>query len=205
MIRVLVVDDHEVVRRGLEQLLATVDDVELVAMARDGVEAVALVAQHHPDVVLMDLSMPTMDGVEATRRIVAADPAARVVVLTSFSEQARVLEALAAGAQGYLLKHAEAEELVAAVRTAMAGGAPLDPTAARALLDASRRRSSERALTDREEEILRLVTDGLANKQIARHLGISERTVKAHLTQVFQRIGVRDRTQAALWAREHLG
>ena len=205
MIRVLVVDDHEVVRRGLEQLLATVDDVELVAMARDGVEAVALVAQHHPDVVLMDLSMPTMDGVEATRRIVAADPAARVVVLTSFSEQARVLEALAAGAQGYLLKHAEAEELVAAVRTAMAGGAPLDHTAARALLDASRRRSSERALTDREEEILRLVTDGLANKQIARHLGISERTVKAHLTQVFQRIGVRDRTQAALWAREHLG
>jgi len=196
MIRVLVVDDHEVVRRGLEQLLATVDDVELVAMARDGVEAVALVAQHHPDVVLMDLSMPTMDGVEATRRIVAADPAARVVVLTSFSEQARVLEALAAGAQGYLLKHAEAEELVAAVRTAVAGGAPLD---------ASRRRSSERALTDREEEILRLVTDGLANKQIARHLGISERTVKAHLTQVFQRIGVRDRTQAALWAREHLG
>ena len=204
MITVLVADDHAIVRRGIEQLLATVDDIELVAVAADGAEAVELAARHRPDVILMDLSMPTMDGVEATRRIVAADPAARVVVLTSFSEQARVLEAVDAGALGYLLKHAEPDELLGGIRSAVAGGSPLDPAAARALLDASRRRTAERSLTEREEEILRLVTRGLANKQIARQLGISERTVKAHLTQVFQRIGVRDRTQAALWAQSHL-
>jgi DNA-binding NarL/FixJ family response regulator len=204
VIRILIVDDHAVVRRGLEQLLGTTSDMEVVGVAADGEEAVAAAARETPDVVLMDLSMPNVDGVEATRRIVDAHPDVHVVVLTSFAEHQRVLDALEAGAVGYLLKDADPEEVLSGVRAAYAGGSPLDPKAARALVDARRAQRPARDLSAREEEVLRLVATGLANKQIARRLGISERTVKAHLTSVFQQLGVTDRTQAALWAREHL-
>jgi DNA-binding NarL/FixJ family response regulator len=205
VIRLAVVDDHVIVRNGLEQLLATTDDIELVGMASNGLEALDLVARLQPDVVLMDLSMPEMDGVEATKRIVAEHPGVRVLVLTSFSDQSRIMDALRAGAEGYLLKHSEPDEIAAAVRAVHEGGSPLDPKAARVLLDSRRTSAETDTLTDREREVLLLVRGGLANKQIARKLGISERTVKAHLTNVFQRLGVTDRTQAALWASEHLG
>jgi DNA-binding NarL/FixJ family response regulator len=204
MIRVLIVDDHAVVRRGLEQLIESAPDLECVGAASDGGEAVRLAEEHEPDVVLMDLSMPVLDGIEATRRIVAARPGVHVVVLTSFDDQRRILDALGAGATGYLLKDAEPDEVLTAIRTAVGGGSPLDPRAARVLLDARRDAAPARSLSPREEEVLRLLATGLANKQIARRLGITERTVKAHLTSVFQQLGVSDRTQAALWARENL-
>ena len=204
-IRVVVVDDHVIVRNGLAQLLATVNDVELVGSAADGREALVLVEQLGPDVVLMDLSMPEMDGVEATAVITQEYPDVRVVVLSSFSEHQRVLSALEAGARGYVLKHADPEQIIQAIRAVHIGGAPIDPQVARVLLDVRRSLSaSKAALTEREEEVLRLVQAGMANKQIARQLGISERTVKAHLTKTFQSLGVSDRTQAALWAAEHL-
>ncbi|MCU1496621.1 MAG: two component transcriptional regulator, LuxR family [Acidimicrobiales bacterium] len=206
MIRVLVADDHAIVRNGLEQLIATTDDLELVGSAADGDEALALVAEHGPEVVLMDLSMPGLDGVGATQRITDDHPDVAVVVLTSFSDRQRILDALDAGAVGYVLKHAAPDEVLDAVRAAHAGGSPLDPKAARVMLDRQRGGPGGKApkLSDREVEVLRLVADGLANKLIARRLGIAERTVKAHLTNVFSRIGVTDRTQAALWARDHL-
>ena len=206
MIRVAIVDDHAVVRGGLEQLLAAEPDIEVVGTASDGEEAHALVASASPDVFLMDLSMPGVDGIEATRRIVADAPQTHVVVLTSFADRQRILDALQAGAAGYILKDADPREVAAAVRAAAAGNSPLDPKAARVLLDARRGTGANAAqqLTARELEVLRLVGDGLANKQIARRLGIAERTVKAHLTSVFQTLGVVDRTQAALWAQQHL-
>lgn len=204
MIRVLLVDDHAVVRHGLKQLLTTDPEIEVVGMAADGREAVELVRHHRPDVVLMDLAMPGLDGIAATRAIHGEHPDVHVVVLTSFGDETRILDALDAGAQGYLLKHTEPDALIEAVRSAHAGLAPLDPRAGRVLLDRQRGRSARAELSQREREVLDLVTAGMANKQIARRLGISERTVKAHLTNVFQRIGVTDRTQAALWARENL-
>jgi DNA-binding NarL/FixJ family response regulator len=203
MIKVLVVDDHAIVRQGLQQLFATAADIELVGMAANGEEAVALVRTQEPDIVLMDLSMPVMDGVEATRRIVASSDS-KVVVLTSFGDESRILDALNAGAVGYLLKHTDPDSLIEAVRSANVGDAPLDPRAGRVLLDQRRRESTTPELTPRELEVLQLVGDGLANKQIARRLGITERTVKAHLTSVFQRIGVTDRVQAALWVQQNL-
>jgi DNA-binding NarL/FixJ family response regulator len=205
-IRVLVADDHAVVRSGLGQLLATAPDLELAGEAKDGQEAVEAAESAAPDVILMDISMPVLDGVEATRRIMARDPDARIVMLTSLADNRQILEALEAGASGYLLKHAGPDELLGAIRAA-AGHSPLDPKAARALLDSRRAAPAadeHKALSAREQEVLRLVAQGLANKQIARRLGISERTVKAHLTNVFSALGVSDRTQAALWAREHL-
>jgi len=204
MIRVLIADDHAVVRRGLEQLIESAPDLELAGSAADGEEAVAVAAAVAPDVVVMDLSMPGLDGVEATRRIVAASPGLPVVVLTSFDDRRRILDALGAGATGYLLKDAEPDSVLAGIRAAVEGGSPLDPRAARVLVDARQEREPARSLSPREEEVLRLLAGGLANKQIARRLGIAERTVKAHLTSVFQQLGVTDRTQAALWAREHL-
>jgi DNA-binding NarL/FixJ family response regulator len=203
MIRVLLVDDHRLLLAGLRSLLDAVDDVEVVGTAADGVEAVELADSLEPHVVLMDLSMPRMGGVDATREIVARHPDVQVVVLTSFSDQDLVLDAVAAGAVGYLLKDAEPGELVRGVRAAAAGESPLDAKVARTLLARQTERSSDTLLSDREREVLTLVADGLANKQIARSLGISERTVKSHLTSVFQRIGVSDRTQAALWAERN--
>jgi DNA-binding NarL/FixJ family response regulator len=199
-IRVVLVDDHAVVRRGLEQLLSGVSDITVVGTAADGEQAIEVVRRTRPDVVLMDLQMPGVDGVAATRQIVA-DGGPDVLVLTSFSDAERIVAALDAGAVGYLLKDAEADDVIAGVRAVSRGESPIHPRAARELLGA--RQASPAALIDltpRELEVLELVRAGLANKQIARRLGISERTVKAHLTSVFSRIGVVDRTQAALWA-----
>ena len=205
-VRVLIADDHAIVRSGLAQLVGTADDLDLVGEARDGDEAIDEAARLLPDVVLMDLSMPGTDGIEATRRIVADNPEVQVLILTSFSDRTRILGAIEAGAIGYLLKHSEPETILAGIRDLVRGGSPLDPTAARILL--SQHASAEPApaqLTDREREVLLMVRDGLPNKTIARRLGITERTVKAHLTHVFQRLGVTDRTQAAIWAERNLG
>ena len=204
MIRVLVVDDHAVVRDGLELLLERFESVTCIGAAADGAEAVALAEDLRPDVVLMDLSTPVMDGIEATQRIVAAHPEVAVVVLTTFADDRHVMAAIDAGAVGYLLKDSGPDQLLAGVEAAARGESPLDPKVAGALM-ASRRRPAERevALTARESEVLSLVVEGLANKAIARRLGISEKTVKAHLTSVFAALDVTDRTQAALWAERH--
>jgi DNA-binding NarL/FixJ family response regulator len=200
---VVLVDDHAVVRRGLSDLLSSTSDLVVVGTAADGAEALALVRECRPDVVLMDLQMPGVDGVEATRTIVEEELGAQVLVLTSFSDSERIIAALDAGAVGYLLKDADPEDVLEGVRAVARGESPLHPKAARELLRARTKRTEQPPLTPREVEVLRLVRRGLANKQIARRLGISERTVKAHLTSTFQRIGVVDRTQAALWAERH--
>ena len=202
MIRVLLVEDHGLVRAGLERLLSRVEDVEVVGGAADGAEAIRLVADTNPDVVLMDLSMPNVDGIEATRKIVAARPQAQVVVLTSVSDRERILAALDAGAVGYLLKDSEPQVLIEGIRSASRGESPLSPKAARTLLTARAERDRPE-LSERERQVLRCVAQGKPNKLIARELGISEKTVKTHLTHIFQQIGVTDRTQAALWAREN--
>lgn len=202
-IRVVVVDDHAVVRSGLVQFLSGTDDVEVVGTAADGDEAVAVVRRCAPDVVLMDLQMPGVDGVTATRRITEAATGAEVLVLTSYSDRARIVGALDAGAVGYLLKDADPEQVLEGIRAVARGESPLHPRAARELLQ--QRTAPRVQLTPREVEVLGHVRDGLANKQIARRLGISERTVKAHLTSAFARIGVVDRTQAALWVERNLG
>lgn len=201
MIRVMVADDHGVVRAGLAQLLATFPDIELVGSASNGEEAVSLCSARAPDVVLMDLEMPVLDGIEATKRIRAAQPDVAVVVLTSFSDRERIMSALDAGAAGYLLKDAEPQALARAIEAAARGETPLDPKAARALLSARRAAPLADGLSDREREVLAMVAEGLPNKLIAQRLGISEKTVKAHLTSVYRQIGVTDRTQAALWAQ----
>lgn len=203
-IRVMVVDDHAIVRQGISDVLAADPEIEIVALAKSGEEAVAMVAELRPEVMLMDLSMPGMDGVEATRQTMAAAPGVRVVMLTSFAEPKHVNAALDAGAVGYLLKDAEGEEIVRAVKAANRGEAPFSARAAGALLSRRSERRSIEDLTPREREVLALVGEGLANKQISRRLGIKEKTVKAHLSSVFQRIGVSDRTSAALWAERHL-
>lgn len=203
MIRVVVADDHAVVRHGLKQLLATFPNVELVGEAADGEEASALCAERAPDVVLMDLEMPVADGIEATKRIRAQTPQVAIVVLTSFSDRERILQALDAGAVGYLLKDVEPGDLEKAIAAAARGESPLDPKAAQALVRARRATAPAEGLSEREREVLLMVVDGLANKQIAQRLSISEKTVKAHLTSVFRQIGVTDRTQAALWAERN--
>jgi len=204
VIRLLLADDHALLRAGLVALLEAADDVVVVGQAADGAEAVALAGSLRPDVVLMDLSMPVMDGVAATRALLSELPGTAVVVLTSFSERARVRDALAAGAVGYLLKDSEPAALVAGVRAAARGEAPLDPRVAGALLPGADDGRPGARLSPREREVLALVREGLPNRQIARRLGIAERTVKVHLTSVFRQLGVPDRTSAALWARDHL-
>lgn len=203
MITILLVDDHQLVRAGLRALLESVDDLRVVGEAGDGDAAVDLAVAERPDVVLMDLSMPRVDGVEATRRLAAAGVDTRVVVLTSFADQPRVQAALAAGAVGYLLKDSDPRDVISAVRQAAAGHVPIDARVAQALLPGSQTPAAGHTLSGREAEVLSLVAQGMANKQIARQLGISERTVKAHLGKVFRQIGVADRTSAALWARDH--
>jgi DNA-binding NarL/FixJ family response regulator len=203
MIRLLIADDHAVVRTGLERLAATFDGIELVGSAADGRDAVEQCERTRPDVVLMDLEMPEVDGIEATRHIGAAHPDVAVVVLTSFSDREQILRALDAGAVGYLLKDAEPTEIEKAVHAAARGEAPLDPRAGRALLQSRTALAPLDALSEREREVLVLVARGLPNKLIARELDISEKTVKAHLTQVFRAIAVTDRTQAALWAERN--
>jgi DNA-binding NarL/FixJ family response regulator len=205
-IDVLVVDDHALMRAGLSGLIEGAADMRVVGLAADGGEALDLVRTAAPDVVLMDLSMPGMDGVTATGRISEEFPDTAVLVLTSFSDRQRVTDALDAGAVGYVLKDSEPASLLEAIRAVARGLSPLDPRVARMVLDGRRAApaAAPSELTDREQEVLALVGRGQANKQIARALGIRESTVKAHLTSVFQRIGVRDRTSAALWAQENL-
>jgi DNA-binding NarL/FixJ family response regulator len=203
MISVVIADDHEVVRAGLEQLIGTFADVELVAGAADGEEAVRRCEALRPDIALLDLAMPGMDGIEATRRIRSVSPETTVVVFTSFSDRERILQALDAGAIGYLLKDADPDELHRAILAAARGEAPLAPKAAAEILAARATSAPAGELSVREQEVLTLVTAGLANKQIGRRLGISEKTVKGHLTRIFQAIGVTDRTQAALWAERN--
>ena len=204
MIRVLVVDDHHVVRSGLTTLLNADPEIEVVADADNGRTAIAAVEAKRPDVILMDLSMPGMDGVEATAYLTTHVEGSKVLVLTSFADRERVQEAVAAGAIGYLLKDCEPAELLAAVRSAAAGHVPIDPRVAGALLPSGPSMTAEVVISPRETEVLRLVAQGLANKQVARALGITERTVKAHLSRVYREIGVLDRTSAPLWARDHL-
>jgi DNA-binding NarL/FixJ family response regulator len=203
MIRLLLAEDHGVVRDGLTRLLSSLPDIEVVGAAADGVEAIRMADEHRPDVILMDLRMPGMDGSEATRRLLENDPDAQVVILTSFSERDEILNALDAGAIGYLLKDAEPDELIRGVRAAARGDSPLAPKAARTLITSRASSASGDPLTARERQVLSLVANGLPNKLIARELGIAEKTVKAHLTTVFQRIGVTDRVQATIWARDH--
>ena len=205
MIRVLVVDDHALVRRGLTDLLASTDDITVVGSIEDGQGAAEAVTRLEPDLVLMDMSMPGMDGVAATRAVLQARPGTKVIMLTSFSENARILAALEAGAVGYLLKDTDPDDIIKALRDSAEGGVPLSPRAAIALLPANRQgaASGADALTPREREVLALVAIGLPNKTIARRLTISEKTVKAHLSRVFTVLGVQDRTSAALWAQRY--
>ncbi len=206
MIRLLIADDHPLVRGALADLLAGADDIEVIAAAADGSEAVVMAQTTSPDVVLMDLEMPELNGIDAIRALREAGSPARVVVLTTFSDRDRILGALDAGALGYLLKDAEPDEIIRGVRAAARGESPLAPRAAHELLVERAEGGQGRPdaeLSAREQEVLALVAEGLPNKLIARRLQISEKTVKAHLTSVFAAIGVTDRTQAALWAHRH--
>jgi DNA-binding NarL/FixJ family response regulator len=204
VIRVLVVDDHEVVRRGLAAMLGATGDLECVGEVPDGDQVLAEVDRSAADVVMLDLSMPGRDGVSVIRALRRAGRPVRVLVLTSFQEPERVLEAIQAGADGYLLKDARGERILDGVRAVAAGGAPIDPSVARLLLTDLRQHAGLDGLTDREREVLELVRQGLPNKSIARRLKITERTVKAHVTNILHRLGVSDRTQAALLAERNL-
>lgn len=205
MIRVLIVDDHAVVREGLRSFLELQEGIEVAGEASDGEQAVALASELAPDVVLMDLVMPRLDGVGAMRALRSRLPQARVIVLTSFLDDDRLLPAIQAGASGYLLKNVAPRELARAIRAAHRGEAMIDPTVAARLLQAlaaGRQIESIEAerLTARERQVLELIVAGRANKRIAVELGISEKTVKAHVGHVLAKLGVSDRTQAALLA-----
>ena len=200
MIRVLLVDDHAVVREGLRTFLDLQDGIEVVGEAADGLDGVAAAERLRPDVVLMDLVMPRLDGVGAMRELRDRLPGARVIVLTSFADDDRLLPAVQAGAAGYLLKNAEPQELARAVRAAHAGEALLDPQVAARLLESIARPAARDPLTRREREVLELIGRGMSNKRIARELGIAEKTVKTHVGHVLAKLGVTDRTQAALHA-----
>jgi DNA-binding NarL/FixJ family response regulator len=203
MIRVLLADDHGVIRDGLGRLIDGLDDVELVGVAANGAEAVEECERTSPDVVLMDLDMPVLDGIGATRQILAGRPETAVLVLTSFSDVPRITGALEAGACGYLLKDVDAQEVANGIRAAARGQSPLDPRAARTLLDARSAPDPLAGLSEREREVLELLVEGLPNKLIARRLEISEKTVKSHLTRIFRELNLTDRTQAALWGERH--
>ncbi len=210
-IRVLLVDDQRLVREGLRVLLELEEDLEVVGEAEDGQAALEAYDRLRPDVVLMDVRMPGMDGIEATRRLRLRWPEARVILLTTFDHDEYVFEGLRAGALGYLLKDVSAAELAEAVRTVAAGGALIEPSVARKVLAEFARLAPPRRppdaglpepLTARETEVLRLLARGLTNRQIALRLGLAEGTVKNHVTRILQKLGVEDRTQAALRARD---
>jgi NarL family two-component system response regulator LiaR len=202
-IRVLIADDHAVVRQGLRTFLELQDDIEVVADVADGEEALSAVEAHEPDVVLMDLVMPGVGGIEAIRRLRELRPATRVLVLTSFLDDDKLFPAVRAGAAGYLLKDVEPAELVRAIRTVADGEALLHPAVASRLMEEfseTERPAAEEALTAREREVLALIARGLPNKLIARDLEIAEKTVKTHVSSILSKLGLTDRTQAALYA-----
>lgn len=198
-IRLLLCDDHEMVRAGLRSFLDLQDDMEVVGEAGTAEEAIALVPRLAPDVVLMDLVLPGLSGVDAVRRLKVDHPELKVLVLTSFSGEDAVLPAVRAGASGYLLKDVKPAELAEALRTVHRGGAPLDPQVAVTVMRSVTEPAAD-ALTPREREVLSLIARGLSNRLIARELALSEKTVKAHVSAVLSKLGVADRTQAALWA-----
>jgi DNA-binding NarL/FixJ family response regulator len=206
-IRVLIVDDHSVVRTGLRVFLDLQDDMDVVGEAADGSEGVAMARRLEPDVVLMDLLMPNMDGITAIGRIKEERPMTEIVTMTSFIEEEKVTSALEAGASGYVLKDAEAEEVAAAVRAAYAGEMHLDPAVARLLAERMRRKPSNdelaEPLTDREKDVLRLLGQGMSNKDIGATLFITERTARTYVSNILGKLGLASRTQAALYAVEH--
>ena len=205
-IRVMLVDDHAVVRRGLRGFLELLRDIEVVGEAEDGRQAVALADRERPDVILMDLLMPNMDGLEAIATIKRTQPQIEIVAVTSFIEEEKVTTALEAGASGYLLKDSEAEEVANAIRAAYNGEVSLDPAVARLLAQRMRSRKEEEPvepLTAREKEVLSQVAKGASNKEIAYELGITERTARTHVSNILGKLGLASRTQAALWAVEH--
>jgi len=207
-IRVLIVDDHAVVRTGLKVFLDLQPDMEVVGEAADGSEGVAMARRLEPDVVLMDLLMPNMDGVTAIGRIKAERPETEIVTMTSFIEEEKVTSALEAGASGYVLKDAEAEEVATAVRAAHAGEVHLDPAVARLLAQRMRDRKSPKdelaePLTEREKDVLRLLGQGMSNKDIGSTLFITERTARTYVSNILGKLGLASRTQAALYAVEH--
>lgn len=208
MITVLVADDHALVRRGVCSFLATQHDIDVVAEAGNGTDLVALAAQHHPDVALVDLQMPGLDGVEAIRRLTRESPSTRAVVLTSYAADSDIFPALEAGALSYLLKDASPTELADAIRAAAADETVLHPRVAARVLaalrgDRSRQPSAVRDLSERELEVLRLVARGRSNADIATELVISAKTVKTHVSAILTKLGLSDRTQAAAHAWQH--
>ncbi|KQX53627.1 MULTISPECIES: response regulator transcription factor [unclassified Streptomyces] len=205
-IRVLLVDDHQVVRRGLRTFLEVQDDIEVVGEASDGAEGVARAEELRPDVVLMDVKMPGTDGIEALKRLRALDNPARVLVVTSFTEQRTVVPALRAGASGYVYKDIDPDALAGAIRSVHAGHVLLQPEVAGALLaqeDSPGGTGRGSTLTEREREVLGLIADGRSNREIARALVLSEKTVKTHVSNILMKLDLADRTQAALWAVRH--
>jgi DNA-binding NarL/FixJ family response regulator len=207
-IRVLLVDDHAMVRRGLRGFLELLDDIEIVGEADNGQEGLEAARRLRPDVILMDLMMPVLDGIAATGAIKADMPEIEIVALTSFVEEAKVTAALEAGASGFILKDADADDVAAAIRSAHQGEVRLDPAVAGLLARRVRERAASpgavsEPLTDREREVLRLVAKGLANKAIADELGITERTARTHVSNILGKLGLASRTQAALYARDH--
>jgi DNA-binding NarL/FixJ family response regulator len=208
MIRVLVADDQSMVRAGFRLLLASHEDIEVVAEASDGREAVEKAARFNPSVVLMDIRMPEMDGLEATRRILAADPAARILILTTFDLDEYVYEALRSGASGFVLKDDPPEQLLAAIRTVAAGDALLSPAITKQVIrQFARTARPERPaqldeLTERELDVFRLIARGLSNAEIGQELYISDTTVKTHITHILQKLDLRDRVQAVVLAHE---
>ncbi|MGW5273272.1 response regulator [Streptomyces sp. NPDC004044] len=206
IIRVLLVDDHQVVRRGLRTFLEIQDDIEVVGEAADGAEGVARSEQLHPDVVLMDIKMPGTDGIEALRKLRELENPAKVLIVTSFTEQRTVVPALRAGASGYVYKDVDPDALAGAIRSVYAGHVLLQPEVAGALLaqeDAGGGTGRGSSLTEREREVLGLIADGRSNREIARALVLSEKTVKTHVSNILMKLDLSDRTQAALWAVRH--
>jgi DNA-binding NarL/FixJ family response regulator len=196
MIRVLVVDDHPVVRHGLVSILRWEQDLTLVGEAADGAEAVRLIIEHQPDVVLLDLRLPQLSGIEVMRRVRPQAPGTRFLVLTTYDTDEYIAPALAAGAQGYLLKDAEPEDLYRAIRALMEGGAALEPKVAARLLGHLTEEHANEELSERELEVLRLLPSGASNKAIALQLGLSENTIKSHISHIFGKLGVQSRAEA---------